>query len=319
MREISLRVEELKASRVKKAEGLIQKILELDNDLCLTVVWSFYEVRLTGNVLDEIAGILRRRGKAREFRLTVVIETDQWEPVIKLRKKLNKYGFEIALAITASMNRDAIKRVAGKMLLENLIIPYQQYKDIRRAYEEYKLMGISFQVKEDTISYGEYMHWFHDWVQEKDVGRVNIFTNMIGFIFTGNHISGCAHDSCLGKCFCLDKTDMLHFCIEKKKGSQMYSLKSGMVEELLDQHYYDLLESAIGKRRHCIEECGGFSACKGGCPLAEAQDDCGEYLKKLSAVSAFVEKHREQYFEEIPNQTIRQMFLSMVAFGIELE
>lgn len=315
MKERYLIIEEFELQKSEEVAGLLEQILE-DGDLHLTIKWRFCEVRLSRRLIERIAAILYRQGTKREFSVCCIVETGQWKEVCRFRNVLNRYGFEVVLLSSSSLPEKTIKKAGRKMQLEEIRIIEKDYASIRREYERLKGAGIPVSFDESQISSGEYTEWFESWVSDRNACWLLPYQEVTGYLLTGMWTGSCEHDSCLGKYFCLDRDGMLYFCGKKLEGSQIHKI-SGRSEKLsYGENYDQVLKSAVEKRRRCRAECGTFEICRGGCPLSGCEgEECRDYQERVAYVRSYLQEHSKNYFADIANPVIRQMFLSTVAFG----
>lgn len=315
MKEKYLMIEEFELHRSEEVACLLERLLAEDS-LRLTIRWRFENVRLRRQLIERIAKIICQQGTRKEFSVCCMIETGQWKEVYRLRRTLNRYGFEVALLSSPSLTEKAVRKAGRKMLLEEIRMIGRDYESLRKEYERLKGAGIPISFDESKISSEEYMEWFRDWASDQKACWLLPFREIAGYLMTGIWMGSCEHDSCMGKYLCLDQDGILWFCRKKLKGSRMYRFSRCSEEALYDENYNRALEYAVERRRHCQAECGAFPVCRGGCPLTcSAGKDCRDYQKKTTYVRSFLQKHSRNYFTDIENPVIRQMFLSTVAFG----
>ena len=315
MKEKYLIIEEFELHRSGAVMALLERLLE-EEEVYLTIRWKFFSVRLNRSLLERIASLLYEQGVKKEFTVCCIVETAQWKEVYRLRKVLNRYGFEVLLHASPSLTVKSLKKTGQKMLLEELRIVGDDYESLRKEYERLKGAGIPITFDESRISTEQYMEWFQSWMSDRDACWLLPFRGMVGYMLTGAWLGGCEHGSCLGKYLCMDRDGALFFCEKKLEGSRMYEISSLPGEQLYDQNYERVLGHAVEKRRRCQAECGDFPVCRGGCPLqASGQEDCQACRKKIAYVSLFLQKHSRNYFANTVNPVIRQMFLSTMAFG----
>ncbi|MCI8431129.1 MAG: hypothetical protein HFI16_12900 [Lachnospiraceae bacterium] len=314
MKEKYLVIEEFELQRREEVTCLLERVLK-EEYLRLTIKWRFCKIRLRHQLIEEIAAMIYQQGTGKEFSVCCIVETGQWREVYRLRRFLNRYGFEVVLLSSPSLTEKTVRKAGRKMLLEEIRMSGTDYKSLRKEYERLKSAGIPLSFDESNISSEEYAEWFRNWASDQKACWLLPFREITGYLMTGIWMGKCEHSSCLGKYLCLDQDGMLWFCGKKREGSRMHRL-SGRSEELFDENYNRILERAVEGRRHCQAECGSFSVCRGGCPLkSSSEEDCRNYQKKIAYIRSFLTKHSRNYFADIENPVIRQMFLSTVAFG----
>lgn len=315
VKEKYLVIEEYQPQRRREVTRLLEQYLD-NRNLHLTVRWRFFHVRLNRKLLDQIAAILYQQGIKKEFSVCCIVETGQWKEVHRLRRILNRYGFEVVLTASSSLTEKIVKKAGQKLLLEELRITGEDYKSLQKEYERYKRAGILISFDESRISSSEYTAWFQSWSSDKDACWLLPFREIIGYLFTGTWMETCEHDSCLGKYLCLDEDGTRYFCRYRLEGSRMSDTCQTAEEKLYDENYNYILKHAVENRRQCQAQCSDFEGCRGGCPLKlSAKEQCLEYQKKVSDIRSFLLKHSENYFADIANPLIRQLYLSTVAFG----
>ena len=315
MKEKYLIVEEFELKKSEEVACLLKQFLREEN-LHLTIRWRFCNVRLRRKLIEQIAAIIYQQGIKKEFSVCCIVETGQWREVYRLRKILNRYGFEVVLLSSSSLTERTVKKAGRKMLLEELRIIGDNYESFRREYERLKGAGIPISFDEAQISSEEYIEWFQAWVADREACWLLPFREITGYLMTGIWTGDCDHDSCLGKYLCLDQDGILWFCGRKLKGSRMYQISGNTEEALYDENYDQTLKCAVKKRRQCRAECGDFEICRGGCPLkSPTGEDCRDFQKKITYIRTFLQQCSSNYFADIENPVIRQMFLSAVGFG----
>lgn len=313
MKEKTLTIEEYGSRNREKTEQVLDQFLAED-DLYLTVRFRFYRRKIDKKLLEEIAALIREKGRKKEFVVRLILETDQWKTVIKLCKTMNQYGMGAELQAVPSLKPGTVKKFGKKMLLEDLIFTGADFDTLKKEYHTYKHTGVTMAALCGACEPDaeQYAAWFDEWVNDPDAGWVDLFLDAAAYAFMGIHMSDCTHDSCMGKNIYVDPEGKVFFCPRKKNGSRMET-------DVQDAAYQNALKKAIERRRTCKAECQWFSCCQGGCPLEEtSKESCGDYMKKMQHVWNYIEKHSENMFLDVPNPAFRQMFLNAAGFGFRM-
>lgn len=313
MNEKTLTIEEYGIKNQEKTGQLLDRLL-MEDDLYLTVRFRFYRRKIDKKLLTEIAELIRERGRKKEFVIRLLLETDQWKAVKRLRKIMNQYGMGAELQAVPSLKSVTAAKLGKKMLLEDLILTGSDFDTLKKAYDTYKDTGVTMAVFHGDCEPDaeQYTEWFDEWVNDPNAGWVDLFLDAAAFAFMGIHMSDCTHDSCMGKNLYVDPEAEVFFCSQKKNGTKMETY-------INDAVYQDVLKKAVERRRSCKAECQWFSCCQGGCPLEEyRKESCMDYQKKMQHVWNYIEKHSENMFLDVPNPAFRQMFLNVAGFGFRM-
>ena len=98
----------------------------------------------------------------------------------------------------------------------------------------------------------------------------------------------------------------------------MYCLKQENPKDIYNEVYNNTLHTAIEKRTECQNECEIFGFCRGACPLKERkQETCMALMQKVACWGTFLEKEARNAFVEIENPCMRQLYLSLIAYGFD--
>lgn len=313
MKEKTLTIEEYGIKNQEKTEQLLDQLL-IEDDLYLTVRFRFYRRKIDKKLLEEIAELIREKGRKKEFVVRLILETDQWKTVMKFRKIMNQFGMGAELQAVPSLKPDTVEKLGKKMLLEDIILTGSDFDTLKKAYHTYKHTGVTMAALHVACETDaeQYIGWFDEWVNDPKAGWVDLFLDAAAFAFMGIHMSDCAHDSCMGKNLYVDPEGEVFFCPQKKNGSKMET-------DINDAAYQEVLKKAVERRRSCKAECQWFSCCQGGCPLEEyPKENCADYMKKMQHVWSYIEKHSENMFLDVPNPAFRQMFLNAAGFGFRM-
>lgn len=316
MKEKILIIEDYNSANQEQVKHFLDLLLKTE-DLDLEIQWRFYQRKITQKLLSEIASLIRSKGEHREFSVLMVIETNQWRAVKRLRKCLNQYGITVKLALSDSLKPQTVLRLQKQMLLEYVIVTASDYTTLRKISDPYWKAGVSLIVRGCNLDVRQYTSWFDQWIQTCDGGWIDIFMDAVSCLYTGIHTTDCCHDSCLGKYLYLDAQGNSYFCAEKKAESLMQNIPKN---EIYSASYTETLKKAIKKRKSCTDNCAGFASCQGGCPLSEDRlIPCTEYLDKLDYIRDYILAHSEHMFFDVPNPGLRQMFLNAAAFGFRMK
>lgn len=302
-----------------KQQDQIKKLLtELtkEENVYLSVRLRYYEAPFEKKTLDNIADTIKAIGKEQEFVTDIVLETNQWKQIKKLRKRLNQYGMNVELEVSDKLQLKEIMRYRTKLLLEKIILPVNNYNDFLSAYHKWKALGLTIRLKEMILSQKEYLEFWEEWVHDESAAWFEPYENMLLSMLTGMPGNECEHSSCMGKILYLDRDENLYFCARKNAAAKMCSLKEKMPDLVYNEIYDKVLASAVEKRHKCTKECQMFRMCRGGCPFSAGQETfCADYVQKVSHIGAFIERKIEKHFSDVENPRLRQLYLSLIAYG----
>lgn len=308
-------IEEYDLKKQADVQKMIADIVK-EGEINLLLRLQFYHTKLTAGILDSIADTVKAVGKEQEFVVDLVLETDQWKNVKHLRKKLNQYSIRVELMVTESVNVKDIIRYKNKLVLEKLYVPCKDYQEFQQAYDKWKISELSIGSADYELTTKEYLDFFERWIHDAKATWFEPFEDIICSMMTGVPVSACEHNSCMGKYIYLDQKGFVYFCAKKLGNTQMYSVADRKPNLLYNEVYDNTLHVAIEKRKQCMESCEMFGLCRGGCPLeGKIQKNCMEYVQKVARIGEFIEKEIGNAFSEIENPCMRQLYLSLIAYG----
>lgn len=318
MREKTLIIEEYEEKRQEKFRQILSRMVR-DEQVNLTVRLVYHRVEITRKILDSIADTIKSVGKEREFMIEVILETDQWKRLKRLYKVLNQYGITVELCGSDSINIMQLKKYKRKMLLERVILHSESYEDFHSQYEKWKIAEIPIQLKGYTLSSTEYREFFEEWVYDAHAVWFFPFEDTISSILTGVTTESCEHNSCMGKYIHLDEKDRVSFCKKGLEPTKLYVLDETKEGPLFEHEIYqNVLGDAIEKRARCQKECQMFGLCRGGCPLESADTStCNAYIEKIAYTGRFLEQEGKTAFVHVENPCLRQLCLSLLAYGFD--
>lgn len=312
-------IEEYCIEQQEKVKKLLLELTKEEN-VYLSIRLKYYEISFDKNLIDSIADTIKAIGKQREFVTEILLETNQWKQVKKLRKRLNQYGISVELEVADTRKLKEIMKYKTKLLLEKIILPVNHYHDFLQAYHKWKETGLTIRLKEMTLSRQEYLDFWEEWIHDKSAAWFEPYENMILSILTGTSGSECEHSSCMGRILYLDREENLYFCAKKKDAAKMCSLKENIPDFIYNEVYDHVLKMAVEKRSRCTKECQMFGICRGGCPFdTEKETFCADYLQKVSHIGNFIEKEIGTHFSEVENPRLRQLYLTLIAYGFGFE
>jgi radical SAM protein with 4Fe4S-binding SPASM domain len=258
-------------------------------------------------------------GEKYEFTLLVSVETDQWERIRGLRKILNRYGFEVRLLVSDSINAELVKKYNRKLLLEQIILGADNFEDLRAEYHRWKGVGITVSAESYELTEEEYRQFFSEWISDEDGVWFLPFRNIFSSLLMGVSVEDCEHSSCLGKYLYVDEAGSVYFCRKKKSESVMYRIAEQQEGQLYRGSYEDTLGACIKARKECRDNCGKFNICHGGCPLNPRKNTmCTAYRNLIPELVDFIQKEIGNYFSDLKNPCLRQLYLSMIAYGYDM-
>lgn len=271
---------------------------------------------LTKGCLNSFADTVKAVGKEHEFLVSITIETHQWKNIKRLRKCLNQYAMNIDLKVQEGIKVSEVKKYTKKVLLEKVILSCRDYLQFCEKYHVWKKTGVSVQLEGYELSIDEYLNFFEMWIHDAEAVWFVPFEDMANSILTGVHVENCENNSCMGKYLYLDKQDNVYFCSKKPEVSKMYCLKQENPKDIYNEVYNNTLHTAIEKRTECQNECEIFGFCRGACPLKERKKEaCMALMQKVACWGTFLEKEARNAFVEIENPCMRQLYLSLSAYG----
>lgn len=321
MKQKTLILEEYQPDRQKEA-GRLLRLLAAEEETSVMVILRYLQTPPDKEKVLSIAELMKTVGREREFTADVILETNQWKAVRRLKKTLNRFSIRIRLWVTKELKPKELVKYKERMLLDTLVLPCQDFAQFHGAYEKWKQVGLMLGTEPYRLG-GEdfselFLEFFNEWLQDSEAVWLEELEDMSGSLLTGLPTSDCRYSSCLGKYLYLDADGRVYFCREKRRETCL-----GRAEELSEQlfdkdSYQRVLEGAIRQRRSCGESCGIYSFCKGGCPLEERADlRCQELHRQLGIIREVLEKELPTAFENIENRCLRQLCLSLVAYGFD--
>ena len=317
MKQKTLIIEDYESSRQEQVKRLLVDMVKVQ-DVNLNVRLVYDKVQLTKEYVDNFADTVKAVGKEYEFLIHITIETHQWKNVKRLRKCLNQYAINIDLKVQDGIKIFEVKNYTKKLLLDNVILSCKNYEQFCERYHAWKTVGVSVRLEGYELSTKEYLEFFEMWIHDADAVWFVPFEDMANSMLTGVHVENCENDSCMGKYLYLDKEDNVYFCSKKHKSTKMYSLKQENPQFIYNEVYDKALQNAIEKRTKCQSSCEMFGFCRGACPLKERdQESCMAVIQKVACWGAFLEEEAKSAFAKIENPCMRQLYLSLIAYGFD--
>lgn len=318
MKEYNLVIEEFNRDNKSNILKLVRKILENDIEH-INITWKYYQTALKRETLHCIADLFYQLGKEKEFYVFNKIETNQIHALAGLKRVINRYGMHIVIRIDENTSVVDVKRLKKKILIDALALPKSGYKEYRNYYKKFRDCNIEMLIDENELTLEEFEQWYSDWQNDREACWISCFHDICFLVLVGVHMYDCRHNSCMGKNLCVDKKGKVYFCTEKKDGSYMYTLNKKLTK-LYNEKYFYILKNANIRRKVCRESCNEFYICRGGCSLT-VQRECDNelYTKKVLLIQKSIMKHKKSQFAEMKNPLLRQMMLSLVAYGALIE
>lgn len=311
-------IEEYEKGREREVRQLLWGFLS-EGEINLLIRMKYERKALSKESIESMAEVIRSLGKEKEFTVDLELVTDQWDLVRKNRKILNQYSIRVELRVRNDQKRKEVDRYKEKLLLERICIVSEEYPLFLKLYEEWKNLKIPI-CSEYELTTAEYLEFFQTWLRDNDAVWYTPFEDIFVCLLTGNSSSDCVHQSCMGKYLYLDDENYVYFCAQKRAAAKMYLLSEGITENLYNDVYDQWLNRAVEKRNHCLEECGAYSLCKGGCVLEEKTSRyCAEFAQKIACAAQVLERELESAFLNVENACLRQLYLSLVAYGFQQE
>ena len=301
---------------MQKEVGMLLERLVTEEETSVMVVLKYFRISPDKENLLSFAEMMKAVGRKKEFTVDVILETNHWKRVRRLRKTLNRFSIRIRLWVTKDLKPAELVKQRERMLLDTLVIPCQDYGQFYEAYERWKQVGLTLCPEPYRLNGEAFLKFFSEWIQDPKAVWPESLEDMATSLLTGLPSSDCWYSSCLGNYLYLDAEGCVYFCREKRQEACL-----GRAEELSEQlfeqdSYQKALEGAIHRRRNCVENCRIYSFCKGGCPLEEQADRrCQEQHRQLDAIREVLEKELPTAFENMENRCLRKLCLSLVAYG----
>lgn len=318
MKKYHLVIEEFVPDKREQILVLLKKILDRKVEY-IQVTWKYYDTVLEKKLLDCIADIFDRLGREKDFLVSNQIETNQVRSLLRLRRWLNKYGIYILIGITPRLTARRVKKMNQSFLLVGLVIQKGSYQEYIKYYEKFKTCNTELILNQKELTMEEFREWFWNWQQDRQACWISSFRDICFWILTGTHVADCGHSSCLGSYLCVDKAGKVYFCAQKRSDSFMYYLENAP-KELYNDVYNDVLRLVNIKRKSCNAECNSFQVCQGECAF-EMKQKCGgqEYLNKVHLIKEYIIENGKNQFMTMKNPLLRQMLISLIAYGIGVE
>lgn len=307
-------IEEYEKEREREVRSLLQGLLQ-EEELNLLIRMKYERKSLSKESLESMAEVLRSLGKEKEFIVDLEVVTDQWNLVRKNRKILNQYSIRVELKVCNEKELKQVDRYKEKLLLEKICISSEDYPSFLKLYDKWKKIKIPV-CSEYELTIEEYLEFFQYWIRDREAVWYAPFEDLLISLLTGNPSNDCVHNSCMGKYLYLDEEHQVYFCAKKDPCTKMYRQSSGNIENLYNDAYDRYLKCAVEKRNACLKECDAYSLCKGGCVLKEKNAQyCTEFAQKVSCAAQFLEHEMKSAFVNVENVCIRQLYLSLIAYG----
>lgn len=318
MKQKELVLEEYELNKADRVEELLTKFTA-GGGIGLVLRLRYYRTPLEGKYLDSLAHMLNKLGRQQEFLVDMVVETNQWKRVKSLYRKLNQFSVRAEVEVNEKDRVKELEKYKNKMLLDRVLVRADSYEAFRLAFDKWKKAGLSIGLVGYELTQEEFFDWFQLWIHDPEAVWFGPFEGLLQSAFMGSTTVSCEHSSCLGKRLCVAEDNSVYFCSKKLDGTFMYQLMDELPENLYNQVYGEVLNKAIEKRKACMEGCGLFGMCKGGCIMEQDGDYCRKYQEKAAFLMSFLEKNAPDVFAGIENPCIRQLYLSLVAYGYIME
>ncbi len=315
MKQKNLIIEEYQPHWQRDVQLLLRQLVT-EEETSVMLVLKYFRTPVSKRALLSFADLVKDVGREQEFTVDVTLETDQWKRVRGLLKTLNRFSIRIRLWVTEGLKLSELLRYRDRMQLDTLVLPCQDFADFYMAYEKWKRLGLTVCPEPYQLFGEEFLKFFPDWLEDPDAVWPESFQDGISSLMTGLGSSDCRYSSCLGKYLYLDADDYLYFCKEKRQDACLGRLQelSGPLFE--QERYQKALKRAIDRRRSCRESCAIYSFCKGGCPLEMREDSsCQELKQQIDRIQEVLEKELPTAFENVGNPCVRQLCLSLIAYG----
>lgn len=177
--------------------------------------------------------------------------------------KMHDYGFIPAAIMVVTRNN-----------IDRLIGEYEYFKSLNIAVKFNPMFcdGAGIKYPELEVPVNEYISRFTDffmyWLFDNKC-NINMITchELVKLILYRN-AGVCTFNSCLGKWGCIDwKGDIYpcdRLCAEKYKLANVYEIDS-ILDIYKSKVFYNLVQSAVLRRKQCKDDCKYYDMCYGGC------------------------------------------------------
>lgn len=307
-------IEEYEKDHETRIRQLIWRLLE-EEEINLLIRMKYDRKAFNGEALESMARLLRSIGEEKEFIVDLEVATDQWDAIRKYRRILNQYSVRIELKVNNEKRLKEVDRYKEKLLLERICIVSEEYQTFLKLYEKWKTLKIPV-CSEYELTTKEYLEFFQYWIHDREASWYVPFEEALISLLTENPGRNCVYNSCMGKYLYLDEENNVYFCAKKKAQTRMFSLSDDIIRNLYNEVYDQFLKQAIEKRKACLAECSAYALCKGGCMLEEKNaKSCMELAQRVSCAAQFLEREMESEFANVENACVRQLYLSLIAYG----
>lgn len=286
---------------------------------------TIYSIFRNGRVSKELEKIVEMQKQVSQNRRivfenhAVFLTRVRFSP--KLREHLRRNDFHVELVPEEEVLQNPRKLIGCVKRLNRSKLPskiWVRSGEARERHAAFESVGIPICFTEPVYD-EQTVKWFDEWLYRPNAVGINTFTDIISTVLLHTKSPNCRYASCLGKTLFVDEMGKIYLCPSVRDESTYLGTQDDM--ENLRQTFsantmYDVVRRCVERRSACANQCTGFSACRGGCPLEAPQmPECWHYVETVRHIhSVLLAIYKENKIDAV-NSVVRNALLNAVAFN----